>query len=102
MKVRRYGRTAPTEPENGPTSNPDAEELAALRKEKADREAAAQAEREKELEELRAYKAEQESKKTVKAPVKKTEKTETVTETAPTTQAPAKPKRRRLWWADDE
>lgn len=56
--------------------NPDAEELAALRKERADRLAAEQEAKERELAELRAFKAEQEEKaaKAPKAPVKKAEK----------------------------
>lgn len=90
-------------PENPPTppANPDADELAALRKEKADRETAAQAEREAEIIELRAYKAEQEKKPTVKAPEKKAEKVVTP-EVAPTVTPPTVKKRRSLWWGDSE
>jgi ATPase subunit of ABC transporter with duplicated ATPase domains len=94
--------TPPTEPVETPPANPDADELAALRKEKADREAAAQAEKEKEIEELRAFKADQEAKaaKAVKAPEKKAEKAAApaVTETVVPL---AKPKRKRVWWPDD-
>jgi hypothetical protein len=97
---RRYGRTAPVEPADGPTSNPDADELAALRKEKADRAAADQAAKEKEIEELRAYKAEQEKKATIKAPEKKAEKTVTTTATTTPVTATEK-KRRRMWWSDE-
>lgn len=105
MRVKRIGRTAPTEPDNGPTSNPDAEELAALRKEKADREAADREAREKELEELRRYKEEQESKAKVKAPARKTE----AAPAAPPPPAAAQPKAKRrgrsgasrLWFGED-
>lgn len=87
-------------PENPPPVNPDADELAALRKEKADREAAAQADKDREIEELRKFKAEQE-KPVVKAPEKKAEKV-VAPETPPTpTPAPAA-KKRRVWWSDPE
>lgn len=91
-------------PENTPPANPDADELAALRKEKADREAAAQAEREAEVTELRAYKAEQEKKTpVVKAPEKKAEKVVTPETPATTTVTPpATKKRKGLWWPDSE
>lgn len=88
-------------PENPPPVNPDADELAALRKEKADREAAAQADKDREIEELRKFKAEQEKKPVVKAPEKKAEKV-VAPETPPTpTPAPAA-KKRRVWWSDPE
>lgn len=96
--------TPPTEPvETPPVGNPDADELAALRKEKADREAAAQAEKEKEIEELRAFKADQEAKaaKAVKAPEKKAEKAATTPAVTETVVPLAKPKRKRVWWPDD-
>lgn len=90
-------------PENTPPpANPEADELAALRKEKADREAAAQAEKDREIEELRAFKAEQEKKPpVVKAPEKRAEKT-VVPEVAPTVTPPTVKKRRSLWWGDSE
>lgn len=92
--------TLPTTPPEDPT----AAELAALRKEKADRDTADKvksdaeaAERAKELEELRAFKAEQDKKPpVVRAPEKKIDKVvtpETVTE-------PPVKKKRRVWWPD--
>lgn len=91
-------------PETTPPANPDADELAALRKEKADRDAAAAADREAEVTELRAYKADQERKAAtaVKAPEKKAEKVtppETPAVTPPVSTTAAK---RRLWWPDSQ
>src|SRR3954464_2315179 len=90
-----------------PSDDPDKAELEALRKEKADRDAAAQAERDKELEDLRAFKASEEEKaaKAVKAPVKKADKPADVPATAPAgvaaAQAPGK-HRKGLWWPRDD
>lgn len=97
--VKRYGRTAPTEPANGPTDDPTAAELAALRQEKADREKAERDAKDAELEELRQFKAAKEKEPAVKAPVKKADKPE-VKDDAPVTPPPAK--RRGLWWSDSE
>jgi hypothetical protein len=99
MMKRRYGRTDPSEPKDGPTSNPDAEELAALRKEKADREKAEREARDKELDDLRAYKAEQENKRPVKAPAPKADKTP---EPPKTTEPEVKKGKRGLWWDHSE
>lgn len=94
-----------TPPADIPPTNPspDADELAALRKEKAERDAAAQAEREKEVADLRAYKAEQERKAAtaVKAPEKKADKAPVV-DTPPASTLPAAEtkKRKGLWWPD--
>jgi hypothetical protein len=107
---KRIGRTAPTEPENGPTNSPDADELAALRKEKQEREAAAAAEREKELADLRAYKQEQEAKaaKAVKAPARKPEAAPTAAPTAAPAMTTPRAKRRgrggasRLWFGEED
>lgn len=59
-----------------PAADQTAAELAALRKEKADREAAERKQRDDELEELRTYRTEQEAAaaKRVKAPTPKVEK----------------------------
>lgn len=94
-----------TPPENTPPANPDADELAALRKEKAEREAAAQADKDAEIEALRKFKADQEAaaaKPVVKAPEKKAEKVVTPeTVVTPPVTATAK-KRKALWWPDSE
>lgn len=84
-----------TKVETRTESNADAEELATLRKEKADREAKAAADKDSELEELRSYKRDQEEAKakTVKAPVKKVEKTP---DTPPPAAVPEKAKKRGL------
>jgi hypothetical protein len=100
MMRRRYGRTAPEEPANGPTTeDPEKAELARLRQAEADRTKAEAEERAAELAELREFKAKATKEPAVKAPVKKAEK-ETPPETKPET--PAKPRRRRAWWPDDE
>jgi hypothetical protein len=65
--------------------NPEAEELARLRQEKADREKSERDAEKAETEELRKYKADREAAdaKKVTPPAKKTETKTTVTETKP-------------------
>ena len=91
------------------TTNPDAEELAALRKEKADRAAAEAKAKEDELEALRAFKADQEAKaaKAVKAPVKKADKPEPDPTPPPVATAAVTKKRgksgaARSWFGEED
>lgn len=86
--------------------DPDAAELAALRKEKADREKTDREALDAELAELKAYKAEQETKaaQAVKPPVKKADKLPADPPPAPTTAAVVGVKKKRgkggasRWW----
>ncbi len=109
VKPRRYGRTAPVEPAGGPTTPPEdptAAELAALRQEKADREKAEREAKDKELEELRAFKADKEKAPIVTPPVKKADKPADPA-TPPVTPPAGKTKRRgrsgasRLWFGEE-
>jgi hypothetical protein len=84
--------------------DPTKAELAALRKEKADREASDRATKDSELEELRKYKAEQESKASrhVTTPTKKVDKPDPVVTPATT---PPKAKRggpSRAWFGETD
>lgn len=88
-----------------PPANPDADELAALRKDKADRAAAEAKERDKELEELRAFKAgeEERARKKVTAPTLKADKPAAPTPPAPVADSPVVKKRSpvsRAWFGD--
>lgn len=74
------------------TEDPTAAELAALRKEKADRDAADRKQRDDELAELRTYRTEQEAAaaKRVKAPAPKADKETPRTDADPKVVEPAK------------
>lgn len=95
---RRNGRPiflarggAQPEGEPPPAANPDADELAALRKEKADREAAAKAAADQELADLRKYKEEKEAA-AARAPKPATPRADKpATPAAPATPPPAAP-----------
>lgn len=87
---------APDQP--APTDDPTKAELEALRKEKADREAAERAAKDDELEQLRKFKAEQEggAPKPVKAPTPKAQKTPPPSDT-PEPTPPAKKRGLGVW-----
>jgi hypothetical protein len=63
------------DPTTDPAPSPDADELAQLRREKAEREAADRKAKDDELAELRDFKAKQDAKRTVTAPTPRAEKT---------------------------
>lgn len=94
-------------PTTPPAADPNADELAALRKEKADRAAAEAKTREDELAELRAFKANAEKAPVVKAPEKKADKAPDPAATPPATP-PATTKKKgrdgasRAWFGSDE
>lgn len=84
--------------------DPTKAELAALRKEKADREAAERATKDSELEELRKYKAEQETKaqRHVTTPTKKVDKVEPVATPATTVPKVKRGGPSRAWFGDTD
>jgi hypothetical protein len=100
--------TPPTGDPVTPPADPNADELAALRKEKADREAADAKARDDELADLRTYKQTQEAKRTpVKTPVPKADKTETPPATPPAGPSPRVRRRgksgaARSWFGEED